>query len=149
MEDLMKWGVRSFPTSHFHMQAPWILSCSCLWYLACHFVLQHWDFSPQKVGQAVVVGWYLDLLTRYRVFAKCRTEEISQRAHKDTRMQWDGGQLSSLAVAEAAQKNLIVGCVMVDCIKTFLLLRLPCNSCPMASGIGVISSYVTSMWHET
>lgn len=64
----------------------------------------------------MVVGGCLDLLTRYRGFAKCRTEEVSQRVHKDTRTQRDGGQLSSLAIAEAAQKNLIVDCVMIGCI---------------------------------
>lgn len=102
----------------FLLQTSWILSCSSnflleWWYLACHFVVQYGDVSPENVGQATM-GWGLDLPATYHVFANCRTRQVSLRVHKDKRSKWDSGQPSSLATADAALENAIKDRAVVD-----------------------------------
>lgn len=50
--------------------------------MAFHFVLQYWDFGPEKVGRAVL-GGDLDSPTTYHIFANGRIGQVSLRAHND------------------------------------------------------------------
>lgn len=144
-----------FSTSKFIQASP-VLSCSLnvfseLWYLACHFVLQYWDFSPEKVGQAVMGGG-LD-----HVFANCRTGQVSLRAHKDKRTKVRHWPAILVSCCWCDLGNLFKDCVMVggtsiSCVKQASVSSscLSCHTYLIASGNWVYQvspiSYVLSAW---
>lgn len=146
-----------FSTSGFLLHTSWVLSCSPyflpeLWYLTCHFILQYWDFSPEKVGQAVM-GGDLTSPTTYYVLANCRiglksnnikTKDKQNKTNPThNKPRWDSTQPSSVAIADTAQENFIKDCVVVghitgSCMEwtSVFLSPCPCSTCLIVSGNG-------------